>query len=169
MRETDTHIYFWSGIYSNWYKSDFEIAGQTYNCCEQYMMAEKARLFKDEEMEQAIMITKDPSKQKAMGRNVRNFDQKIWEQYALNIVYQANYAKFSQNPELKQILLDTGEKMIVEASPTDTIWGVGLHEDDPLILDESNWKGRNWLGIAIMNARMTISFEEYRKQNKISR
>lgn len=143
---TDDYVFFWSGPFSQWRPSIFVIDGVKYNCAEQYMMAMKAKLFGDEEMYHAIMITNDPSKQKAMGRNVRNFDKVKWEQEAKVIVYRATLAKFTQNRDLWKALSDTGNRLIVEASPHDTIWGIGLREDDPRCLDPKQWLGLNWLG-----------------------
>lgn len=148
---------FWGGPFSQWFPSNFEIDGVVYNTAEQYMMAEKARLFADEEMEQAIMMTDDPRKQKAIGRNVRNFDKDKWEAIAQEVVYRANYAKFTQDEKLKKVLLDTGSKIIVEASPLDTIWGIGLAETDDDCLDTDLWRGTNWLGEAIMRVRSAIT------------
>ena len=153
--EKDSFIFFWGGPFSQWYKSDFEIGGVKYNCCEQYMMAQKAVLFGDDEAYKKVMATRDPSKQKAVGRTVRNFDAAKWNLVCRKVVYEGNLAKFS-DPTLKQILLSTGDKEIVEASPYDTIWGIGLGEGDPACLDKSKWRGTNWLGIAIMEVRDTF-------------
>ncbi|MDX1472144.1 MAG: NADAR family protein [Flavobacteriaceae bacterium] len=92
-------VLFWGGKFSQWYKAPMIINGIEYNCCEQYMMAEKARLFEDKEALKEIMATKDPRKQKAIGRKVKNFDQEKWEGIARSVVYKANYAKFSQNED----------------------------------------------------------------------
>jgi ribA/ribD-fused uncharacterized protein len=110
-------------------------------------------------MHQAIMSTPHPSKQKEFGRKIRNFDKEKWEAVAIDIVTRGNYAKFTQNEEFKQYLMDTGDKLIVEASPLDPIWGIGLAEADEDCLDTDKWKGTNWLGIAIMNARKQIREE----------
>lgn len=153
------YIFFWDGIFSQWYPCQFTIDGIKYNCAEQYMMAAKAKLFGDFESLQAIMMTSEPARQKILGRLVRNFDKERWEMVALEIVTEGNYAKFTQSKTLKDQLLRTDDKIIVEASPYDTIWGIGLDEDDPDRFDESKWKGTNWLGIAIMNARKRIREE----------
>ena len=98
----------------------------------------------------------DPAVQKSWGRKVKNFDKNLWEEHARDVVYTANYAKFTQNKDCLKELIDSGNKIIVEASPTDCIWGVGLRATDPKILDEKNWRGTNWLGEAIMKVRENI-------------
>ena len=154
--ETDTQIFFWGGEFSQWAKCSFIIDKVRYNCAEQYMMAEKARLFGDEEAECDIMTTKSPSTQKAIGRKVKNFDPVKWNEICRLVVYRGNLAKFTQNEELYNYILSTGDKEIVEASPVDKIWGIGLHEDDPRCLDRTQWQGTNWLGIACMQVRSDI-------------
>lgn len=151
----DKFVFFWGGPFSQWFKSDFTINGTKYNCAEQYMMAQKALQFGDDEAYKEIMRLKDPSKQKAVGRQVKNFDPNKWNTICRKVVYDANLAKFS-DPTLKQYLLDTGNKEIVEASPYDRIWGIGLGTDDPRCLDKTQWQGTNWLGEAIMQVRDTF-------------
>ena len=152
MKDKDA-VYFWGGEFSQWYPSIFEIDGVSYNCAEQYMMEQKAVLFGDTKMMGRIMTTKSPREQKAFGRKVKDFDATKWEAVAYDIVVRANIAKFSQNPELLKILLNTENREIVEASAEDTIWGIGLSPWDPLRFDKKNWKGTNLLGKAIMDAR----------------
>ena len=151
--ETDTHIYFYGSLYSQWAKKDIVIDDIKYCTCEQYMMVEKARMFGDNLSAIKIMDSQDPSVQKALGRKVKNFDIDKWEKRARYIVETANYAKFTQHEDCQRQLMDSGEKIIVEASPYDCIWGVGLRATDPKILDEKNWRGTNWLGEAIMDVR----------------
>jgi len=158
--ETDTHIYFYGSMYSQWAMRDIEIDGTTYNCNEQYMMAEKARLFNDEDSLKKIMNASKPSDQKFQGRKVKNFDKYKWEAIARDVVYKANLAKFTQHEDGKKQLLGSGDKIIVEASPYDCIWGVGLRATDPKILDSNNWRGTNWLGEAIMKVRENIKKQE---------
>lgn len=148
-------IFFWGGLYSQWYPSKFKIGDIEYNCCEQYMMAQKAGLFNDKESYEAIMKESDPKIQKAIGRKVKGFDSDKWNEVCRQIVYEANLAKFGQNPMLLKELMKAGNinKEIVEASPYDTIWGIGMGERDPDRFDKSKWKGTNWLGEAIMQVR----------------
>jgi len=107
------------------------------------------------------MLEKSPALQKAMGKKVKGFNKVKWETYCRDYVYDANYAKFTQNPKMLKELMATGDKEIVEASPEDTIWGIGLHETNPLAWDKATWKGTNWLGEAIMKFRAKILTESY--------
>ncbi len=120
------------------------------------MMAEKARLFGDVANEQKILAATRPKEQKALGRKVKPFDRGTWEKHRLDIVIRGNLAKFSQNPEMLQVLLDTGDRELVEASPLDEIWGVGMRADNPHIVDKSQWKGLNLLGVALMEVRKRL-------------
>jgi ribA/ribD-fused uncharacterized protein len=152
-------LFFWGGTYSQWCPSKFTIDGVEYNCCEQYMMAKKALIFKDMEAYQEIMASSSPKEQKAIGRRVKNFNAEVWSVISREVVYQANYAKFTQNPHMREELMATGDLEIVEASPEDKIWGIGLHETDPRAWDKSTWQGTNWLGEAIMRVRQTLKEE----------
>jgi ribA/ribD-fused uncharacterized protein len=156
MKKENGMILFWGGPYSNWYKNSFTFNGTTYNCSEQYMMHVKALMFNDTETAEAIMKTSDPSRQKKYGRAVKNFDKAQWDAVAIDIMVPALVAKFTQSKSLLEEILSTGDDLIVEASPYDKIWGIGLDEDDPRALDQSQWQGTNWLGIAIMKARDII-------------
>lgn len=157
MRTTDYYIFFWKGWLSQWYAISFTVDAIIYNCCEQYMMAEKARLFEDKEHLEDIMATSSPSLQKKLGRLVENFNEDEWNSVCKDVVYRGNLAKFSQNESLKEKLLSTGSRVLVEANPYDKIWGVGLAADDTRIDDPDNWKGMNWLGEVIMKVRDDLS------------
>jgi len=154
--ETDKYILFYGGIFSQWYKSDFTIGDITYSSAEQYMMANKADVFNDSDSLKEIMATDDPRRQKAIGRKVKGFEPEKWNEVAKRVVLAANVNKFTASQELKKAILSTGNKIIVEASPYDKIWGIGLAPDDPKALDESTWEGTNWLGEAVMEARKII-------------
>ncbi len=151
-RRTDTHVYFVGGPFSQWWMSDFEAAAWPsmveckWTSCEQYMMAAKALLFHDVEVYEQITTVDDPKIIKGLGRDVRNFDQTIWELNAREIVYRGNMAKFSQNQDLKRYILDTNDRSFVEGAIYDDVWGVKLSWADPAIEDCRNWKGTNWLG-----------------------
>ena len=156
-------IFFWGGTFSQWCRSIFKIDGVIYNCCEQYMMAKKALLFGDYEALAKIMDSEDPSYQKAQGRGVKGFRKETWERYCRKYVFDANYAKFTQNPDMLDELMCTIPKEIVEASSEDPIWGIGLRENDPRAWDKSTWLGTNWLGKAIMEVREKLILENHRE------
>jgi hypothetical protein len=145
--------FFWSGPFSQWFKSSFTLEGQRYVTAEQYMMAEKARIFGDVEVRDAILATDNARKQKALGREVRNFDAARWNAVAREVVYRGNRAKFLASPKLLEQLLATAGTTIVEASPDDCVWGIGLAEDDPRAADRSKWQGTNWLGDVLTSLR----------------
>lgn len=128
----------------------------TYNCAEQFMMAGKAKLFGDEEIRQQILDSKDPKTQKMLGRAVRGFDEDKWNEAAKEIVFQGNMAKFSQNEDLKEKLIATKNKILVETSPYDKVWGVGLRQTDPKATNPRLWKGKNWLGEVLTRVRESI-------------
>ena len=153
MKQTNKHIFFWNGIYSQWYHSPFVIDGITFNTCEQYMMYKKAMLFGDENIANQILHEELPAAQKALGKQVKGFDRAIWDQHCFSIVYQGNYAKFTQNEDLKNQLLATEDDVIVEASPVDFIWGIKQEVGDPTNEDPANWRGLNLLGFVIMTVR----------------
>ena len=120
------------------------------------MMSEKAKLFKDEETRQLILKESSQGVIKKLGRRVKNFDEKEWDKNKMNIIINGNIFKFSQNKELKKFLLETGDKILVEASPTDKIWGIGMDQKNPDIYNPNNWKGLNLLGFSLMHVRDII-------------
>jgi ribA/ribD-fused uncharacterized protein len=166
MIETDTHVYFVGDFLSNWYRCGFNMRlapscdEWEFNCSEQAFIAAKAMMFNDYEMLHQIMSARDPRKQKEYGRKVARFDFDRWLQVAYKHMYRACLAKFQQNKYLKDRLLETGNKIIVEAAWYDMVWGVGLREDDPLILDKANWTGTNWLGKTLMLVRERVEWAE---------
>jgi ribA/ribD-fused uncharacterized protein len=160
------YLFFWghqpgkNGItascFSQWYEAEFILDGQRYPTAEHYMMAEKAALFNDEATRAQILQAPDPVAAKALGRRVSGFDDAVWLEHRYDIVVRANRAKFSQNPELAQFLRQTGDQIIVEASPVDRIWGIGLAQDDERALNPNEWQGLNLLGFALMQVRIDI-------------
>lgn len=138
---------------SQWYECVFTVGEDIYSSAEQFMMAEKARLMGDRETRALIMNTDDPREIKKLGRKVRNFDSRLWDSHKFDIVVNGNYHKFSQNPELRDFLVSTAGKVLVEASPYDDIWGIGLEASHPDASDPSKWKGTNLLGFALMQVR----------------
>ncbi|MHC9088403.1 NADAR family protein [Tenacibaculum sp. IMCC1] len=139
--------------FSQWWKASFEIDGITYPTAEHYMMASKAKVFNDEETLQEILSVSTPHQVKKLGRKVKNFSPKAWDQHKFEIVVKANHAKFSQNKDLKEFLLNTKDRIIVEASPVDSIWGIGMAADNPNVTNPELWKGHNLLGYALMEVR----------------
>jgi len=156
MKITDKYVLFWDGVFSQWEPSVFIIDGVTYSSAEQYMMHQKALLFGDKEIAAEVMLVTNPADHKALGRRVKGYDDAIWKRHCLAIVYKGNYAKFTQNKDLGQQLINTGTRTLVEASPVDFIWGIERGENDPLSLDPSAWRGTNLLGSALMLVRNEI-------------
>lgn len=116
-------------------------------------MASKARLFHDEATLSLILSVDDPRDAKALGRKVKNFKEAVWRKEAPRLVVEGNIEKFSQDTELKEFLLTTGDAVLAEASPVDTVWGIGLREDDERAKHPKNWQGSNLLGFALMEVR----------------
>lgn len=147
-------IFFYVGIFSQWAKCNFHCTALNLdvNCAEQAMMLHKAKFFKDEEIYNAILVTEHPRDQKALGRMVKNFDPVAWDEVAFNFVKDINVDKFGQNKGWKELLFLTHPYLLVEASPSDSIWGIGMGVDHPELLDPTKW-GRNLLGKAITQAR----------------
>jgi ribA/ribD-fused uncharacterized protein len=162
MRITDKYVFFWNGTFSQWKRANMVIDGVTYNCCEQYMMYKKAMLFGDQDIADLIMEESHPFDQKELGRQVKNFNKEKWDAVCKDYVFEANYAKFTQNKKLKAEMLETGDRMFVEASPKDTIWGIGMYDTDHGIEDPKNWKGTNWLGEVLTNVKKKIQDEDSR-------
>jgi ribA/ribD-fused uncharacterized protein len=146
-------FFFGEEPFSQWTFAEFVIEGITYNSTEQWMMAEKARLFEDDDKLSAILETDDPREQKQLGRNVRGFHKEKWERKARDIVYEGNHAKFSQNAEMREQLIATYPRILVEASPYDKIWGIGLNAFQASITPPEEWPGLNWLGEILTELR----------------
>lgn len=167
MRVTDTHVYFWGSYLSNFawttINTPFYYPGvndkeliHEFHSSEQLFMAYKALYFKDLDILQEILVAPDAKSAKALGREVKNFDPIKWNEVSKVFMTKACYLKFDQNIFFREDLLETRNKILVEASPFDKIWGVGLHEDNDLILDEKNWLGENRLGDVLMKVRNSL-------------
>ena len=139
--------------FSQWWLSSFEVDKVIYKTAEHWMMAQKAELFKDNEVLEKILQAKSPAEAKKLGREVKNYNENLWLAARYDIVKQGNYHKFSQNPELKTFLLNTKDRVLVEASPVDAIWGIGMAGDHKDVLDPEKWQGLNLLGFALMEVR----------------
>jgi ribA/ribD-fused uncharacterized protein len=159
------YTFFWRNAspFSQWHKAKFTVNEIEFNCAEQYMMYHKALLFDNIEIANKILTKKDPKEQKALGREVKNLVIEIWEKERERIVYEGNYAKFTQNENLKKHLLKTENTILVEASPVDPIWGIGLAEDNPDALNESKWRGLNLLGKILTELRNNLIKEQQNK------
>lgn len=142
---------------SQWYESSFELNNIEYKTAEHYMMAEKARLFRDNEIFNQIIAATHPGEAKKLGRQVKKFQQEKWLEHRFAIVVRGNLAKFSQNNPLKEFLLNTKKRILVEASPRDRIWGIGLGENNPNAADPHKWRGENLLGFALMEVRNQLN------------
>jgi ribA/ribD-fused uncharacterized protein len=138
---------------SQWYDAPFEAKGIIYRTAEHFMMASKARLFNDKIALNKILSASNPGAAKAFGREITGFIEKTWDHQRFDVVIQANCLKFSQHPSLHEFLLRTGDQILVEASPTDRIWGIGLSSTDPNADNPNHWKGDNLLGFALMSVR----------------
>ena len=160
MKVTDDFVLFWNGSFSNWATTPFSCKGMRFNCGEQYMMYQKAKLFGDSQIARMVMESKSPKIQKQLGRQVERFDADKWYKVCVNLMVEGLLCKFQQNPECKNKLLATGNREIVEASPYDTIWGIGLAEDNPDALIKGQWKGQNLLGVVLMKVRAILQKEE---------
>ena len=142
--------------FSQWWVAPFSVDDTTYPTAEHYMMASKARLFGDEGALQRILLARHPKQAKQEGRQVAGFDEAAWVKHRFDLVVTGNHAKFSQHPELAQFLLQTGERVLAEASPADRLWGIGLAADDERAADPVRWEGLNLLGFALMEARAKL-------------
>jgi ribA/ribD-fused uncharacterized protein len=138
---------------SQWYPASFQVNGVRFATAEHYMMWGKAGLFGDEETAAKVVAAGHPQEAKALGRMIAGFDEDTWTAERLAIVTAGNVAKFRQNPELLAFLLGTRERVLVEASPLDRIWGIGLARDDERAGSPERWRGLNLLGFALMRAR----------------
>ncbi|HWB38087.1 MAG TPA: NADAR family protein [Rugosimonospora sp.] len=145
------------GCLSQWWSVEFVINDVRYPSAEHWMMVGKARLFGDDVIAERILATPDPGAVKALGRKVRGFDEDVWQRHRFDLVVAGNVAKFGQHPDLGRYLLATGTRILVEASPVDRVWGIGLAAADPRAEDPTQWRGLNLLGFALMRARTHLA------------
>jgi len=153
IRETETHIYFWNSVFSNFYHINFNYKGFNFKNSEQAFMWEKAKFFNDDYTADLILLSTVPYQAKKLGRQVKNYNDEMWSDVRYKFMYEINIAKWRK---MEDLILSTGDKILVEASPFDKIWGVGLGENDNKILDDNNWKGLNLLGEVLMDVRRKI-------------
>ncbi|GAB3634686.1 NADAR family protein [Hymenobacter arcticus] len=142
-----------AACFSQWWHSPFVVDAVRYNTTEHWMMTQKALLFNDLEIAQQVTAAKSPAEAKALGRQVRQFDEATWNRQRMAVVVRGNLAKFQQHPNLQEFLLNTKERVLVEASPVDRIWGIGLAADSERAENPKQWAGLNLLGFALMEVR----------------
>lgn len=161
------YIFFWGhqsskddsitkSCFSQWWESAFEVNGVTYKSAEHWMMAKKAELFSDTETATKILECSSPAETKKLGREVKNYVDSVWLEHRYKIVLEGNYHKFNQNAKLKTFLLETQNQVIVEASPVDAIWGIGMAADHVNVNNPEEWRGLNLLGFVLMEVRDII-------------
>lgn len=164
-KENIEFLFFWGhtvkkevtkACFSQWFPFEFNENEINYKTAEHYMMAAKARLFNDNDILEKILKSDSPNQAKSLGRKVKNFDPKLWDEQKYEIVKRGNFLKFSQNKKLKDFLLSTNDKVLVESSPYDTIWGIGMLETDSRAENPLQWNGENLLGFALMEVRDLI-------------
>ncbi|WP_237537794.1 NADAR family protein [Streptomyces sp. SID2999] len=148
-----------AGCLSQWWPAPFTVDGVEYATAEHWMMAAKARLFADPDAERLVLAAGHPAGAKKAGRLVRGFDEEIWRRERFRIVVEGSVHKFAADPGLREFLLGTGERVLVEASPVDRVWGIGLSVQDEAAWDPARWKGPNLLGFALMEARERLRSE----------
>lgn len=158
-RCTDDFYFFWtdSNPFSNWYPGNFVWSFQEHHHGECALMWAKAKLFGDEAIAAKILCERDPGEAKRLGKLVSGFNKAQWDSVNVQLMRSIAMAKFSQSADFKELILDTGSRHLVEASPKDDIWGIGLAAYDPRVTDPNKWKGENRLGKALISARQAIA------------
>ena len=161
------YLFFWGhrpshdglgpGCLSQWWPSPFTVDGVSYPTTEHWMMARKAQLFDDHEAVDRVLAAPHPQEAKTVGRTVRGFDEEVWRAHRYAVVVEGSVAKFSQHDDLRWYLLGTAGRVLVEASPIDRIWGIGLAADDARARRPHEWLGLNLLGFALMDARDRVA------------
>ncbi|GAB4024100.1 NADAR family protein [Spirosoma koreense] len=170
-RQRLKYLFFWghqksksgaltASCFSQWWPSPFEVDTIKYNTAEHWMMAQKAQLFGDKEIFDQIIVAKSPAEAKNLGRKVRQFDEAVWNVKRFEIVVQGSLQKFTQHPELNEFMLTTKDRILVEASPVDKVWGIGLATDSDKIENPKQWQGLNLLGFALMEVRDKLKKED---------
>lgn len=144
---------------SQWWPAPFTVDGRVFPTAEHYMMWSKAMLFGDDSVASRVLEAGHPNQAKTLGRQVRGFDEGRWVAARYDIVVAGSVAKFGQHPDLRAFLLGTGKRVLVEASPLDRVWGIGLAADDERARTPDRWKGLNLLGYALMDAREKLREE----------
>ena len=165
MKTINNTTFFYKGELSQWYggfknqNSSFYYDEKKFNCAEQWMMAQKVRLFGDLESYNFILATDNPREHQRIGRQIFDYKQSTWDNHKEKIVFYGNLLKFTQNPHLRKILINSGDEF-VEASPIDKIWGIGIGLDyiSEIHCDSKNWDGQNLLGKALTKVKKSIAY-----------
>lgn len=142
--------------FSQWFRCRFYADGIRFITAEQYMMFHKAMLFHDSETAKKILATEEIAEHKRLGRRVKKYNEEVWVLHRRRVAYEANKHKFSQDLTLLETLLHTAGEILVEASPNDKVWGVGMSAEDPDIADPAKWRGENYLGYVLTMLREDI-------------
>lgn len=154
--------------FSQWFELPFTVKGITYNTAEHWMMAGKALLFNDLIAFDKIVKAGSPAEAKKMGRSINGFDDLVWREKRIDIVVTGNIHKFNQYPDYATYLVNTNDRILVEASPVDAIWGIGLSKDDEYVDNPNRWKGENLLGFALMEARdFLVKFGHFEESDDV--
>jgi len=148
-----------ASCFSQWWESSFQVNGKIYPTAEHWMMIKKAELFDNHDIATQILRCESPAKVKALGRKVTGFIPEVWDAHKYEIVKQGTSHKFEQNDNLKSFLLSTNDRILVEASPVDPVWGIGLAKDHKDAEHPENWRGDNLLGFALMEVRDELQQE----------
>lgn len=167
MRTVQGMTLFWrtAEVFSNWNLGAFTVEGRSFNCAEQFMMFTKAMLFGDVQIANQIMAESNPRKQKALGRQISGYVDAVWQSQAEDLMFPGLFAKFIQDADRKAAILATGDTLLVEASPDDVVWGIGLEESDPRCLNPEEWLGQNKLGRVLTRVRDAIQADEITRQS----
>lgn len=155
--ETNTHLFFLRGVFSNFASTpQLEYDGIKFNSTEQAFMYAKAKLFNDTTSMIAIVREKRPAQAKQLGRGVQGFDPVIWDKHKYQLMLDVNLCKYTQFENYRNYLINTGDKILVEANGKDRIWGIGLYALDYRAQYESKWQGQNLLGKVLMEIRSML-------------
>jgi len=150
------YVFFWAGEFSNWHNAKIEYKGEKFANTEQAYMWEKALHFDDYEIAELILNEPNPKENKKLGRQVKGFNAAEWLNVSFDLMLEINRAKYSQHESLKWQLINTGDRLLVEASPFDEIWGIGLTAAEAVNTPEEEWPGMNLLGKCLTKLRGEI-------------
>lgn len=171
MIDNRKYTFFWlaPSPFSQWHRAGFTVDGVHFKTAEHYMMYKKAMLFGDALKAEEILKIEHPKDVKQKGREISGFIKEEWEANCKRFVYEGNYAKFTQNKAILPVLMGTGDTELVEASPFDNIWGIGLKEEDAKKLPKEQWKGTNWLGEILTELRENLKKEKNVKSTQFNK